>query len=134
MSRKLSTPHIRLPHQVIVKAPGLLPMLYTVRELSEDLSMPERTLRDWLNSGVPHTWDARRRIWINGQEFAGWVVAQRRQRRRVPLADDEAYCLRCKQAVKLRNPVTIPIKAKLVRIQGTCPVCQCVINRGGRVG
>ena len=134
MSRKLSTPRIHLPHQVIVKAPGLLPMLYTVRELSEDLGMPERTLRDWLKGGAPHNWDERRRIWINGQEFASWVVAQRRQRRRVPLADNEAYCLSCNQAVKLHNPVTIPIKAKLVRIQGTCPVCQCEINRGGRIG
>jgi len=48
MYRKLSTQRIHLPRQVIVKAPGLLPMLYTVRELSEDLGMPERTLRDWL--------------------------------------------------------------------------------------
>ena len=96
--------------------------------------MPERTLCDWLKIGAPHTRDGRQRIWINGQEFAGWVFAQRRQRRRTPLGDDEAYCVRCNQAVKLRDPVTIPIKAKLVRIQGTCPTCLCVINRGGRVG
>lgn len=134
MSRILSIQRIHLPHQVIIKAPGLLPMLYTVHELSEYLGMPERTLRDWLKSGAPHTRDGRQRIWINGQEFAGWVVAQRRQRRRTPLGDDEAYCVRCNQAVKLRDPVTIPIKAKLVRIQGTCPTCLCVINRGGRVG
>ena len=134
MSRILSIQRIHLPHQVIIKAPGLLPMLYTVHELSEYLGMPERTLCDWLKSGAPHTRDGRQRIWINGQEFAGWVVAQRRQRRRVPLEDDEAYCVRCNQAVKLRDPVTIPIKAKLVRIQGTFPTCLCVINRGGRVG
>lgn len=134
MSQRIVTQRIHLPHQVIVKAPGLLPMLYTVRELSEDLGMPERTLRDWLKSGAPHIWDARRRIWINGQEFSGWVVALRRQRRRVPLSDGEAYCLRCNQAVKMCDPVTISIKAKLVRIQGTCPTCQSVVNRGGRVG
>jgi hypothetical protein len=134
MSQYLSNPRFKLPHAVIVKAPGLLPMLYTVRELADELSMPERTLRDWLKNGAPHILDERRRTWINGQEFACWVVAQRRHRRRVPLSDDEAYCMRCNQAVKLRDPVTIPIKAKLVRIQGTCPICRCVINRGGRVG
>lgn len=134
MSQHLPNPHIKLPHAVIVKAPGLLPMLYTVRELADELSMPERTLRDWLKNGAPYNLDERRRTWINGQEFAGWVVAQRRHRQRLPLTDDEAYCLRCNKAVKLRDPVTIPIKAKLVRIQGTCPICRCVINRGGRVG
>lgn len=53
MSRNVSVPRIKLPHQVIVKAPGLLPMLYTVRGLAEELGMPERTLRDWLVRGAP---------------------------------------------------------------------------------
>ena len=36
MSQDLSNPRIKLPHIVVVKAPGLLPMLYTVRELADD--------------------------------------------------------------------------------------------------
>jgi len=134
MSRNSTSVNTRLPHQVIVKAPGLLPMLYTVRELAKELGMNERTLRDWLVRGAPHNWDARRHLWVNGQEFAGWVKAQRRQRKRFKLADDEAYCLHCKRPVKLSNPVTIPVKARLIRIRGNCPICNCVINRGGRNG
>ena len=109
-------------------------MLYTVRELAYELSMPERTLRDWLKSGAPHSRDARQHIWINGQDFASWVHAQRRKRMRVPLASDEAYCLRCNRPVKLRNPAIIPVKGKLLLIRGTCPICNCTINRGGRSG
>jgi len=38
----------KLPHAVIIKAPGLLPMLYTPREICEELGVAESTLRDWL--------------------------------------------------------------------------------------
>jgi hypothetical protein len=42
------THHVSLPHTVIVRAPGLLPMLYRPAELADDLEIPESTLRDWL--------------------------------------------------------------------------------------
>ena len=134
MSQNLATIRIKLSHPVIVRAPGLLPMLYTIRELAGELGIPERTLRDWLKSGAPYTRDARRHIWINGQDFVRWVAARRRTRRRVPLADDEAYCLRCNRPVKLRNPVIIPVKGRLLRIRGTCPFCNSAIHRGARSG
>lgn len=79
MSQDLSNPRIKLPHAVIVKAPGLLPMLYTVRELADELSMPERTLRDWLLHGAPHTRVRLGHIWVNGQAFAAWVASQRKK-------------------------------------------------------
>jgi hypothetical protein len=44
---------ISLPHSVIVKAPGILPMLYTVSELAQELRTPERALQDWLAAGAP---------------------------------------------------------------------------------
>jgi hypothetical protein len=45
-------PH--LPHSVIVKSPGLLPMLHTARELAVELRVPERTPNDWLNMSAPY--------------------------------------------------------------------------------
>jgi hypothetical protein len=39
-----ATHRIRLPHCVIVKAPGLLPMLYKPSEIAEELKIPERTI------------------------------------------------------------------------------------------
>jgi hypothetical protein len=60
----------RISHAVIVKAPGLLPMLYSPSELEEELGVPARTIRDWLKSGLPHERDAGGHIWINGQAFA----------------------------------------------------------------
>jgi hypothetical protein len=85
----------KLPHTVIVKAPGLLPMLYTPREICEDLHIAESTLRDWLHRGAPHQRDNRNRIWINGENFSVWVKEQRKPKPTHTLEKDEAYCLYC---------------------------------------
>ena len=120
----------KLPHKVIIKAPGLLPMLYTPREICDELDMAESTLRDWLQIDVPHQRDNRNRIWINGEEFARWVNNQRKPKVTNKLKEDEAYCLRCNQVSKLLSPQIQPIKGNLVLIKGTCANCGAVINRG----
>ena len=120
----------KLPHNVIIKAPGLLPMLYTPREICEELDIAESTLRDWLQIDVPHQRDNRNRIWINGEEFARWVNNQRKPKVTNKLNEDEAYCLRCNQVSKLLSPQIQPIKGNLVLIKGTCANCGAVINRG----
>jgi hypothetical protein len=107
-------------------------MLYMVSELANELGIPDRTLRDWLDTGAPHQRDRRGHLWINGQEFAQWVENQRIKKAPEKLADDEAYCLRCRQPVALIDPEIIPIKGKLINIKGYCPQCGNVINRGGR--
>jgi hypothetical protein len=127
-------PRIHLTHSVIVKAPGLLPMLYLPLELASELGMPARTLYDWLKAGAPHNQDAKGNLWINGREFAGWVKANRKLRTvREKMKDDQAYCLRCKQAVNLVDPRQERIKGKLILIMGRCPHCGAGINRGGRI-
>ena len=120
----------KLPHKVIIKAPGLLPMLYTPREICEELGIAESTLRDWLQIDLPHQRDNRNRIWINGEEFARWVNNQRKPKAAKKLTEDEAYCLRCNQVSKLLFPQIQPIKGNLVLIKGTCANCGAVINRG----
>jgi ribosomal protein S27AE len=49
------------------------------------------------------------------------------------LKDDEAYCMRCAQAVKMTNVSAKAMQGKLILIRGTCPNCGCTINRGGRL-
>jgi len=132
MSQDLSHSHIKLPHAVIVKAPGLLPMLYTVRELAYELSMPERTLRDWLLHGAPHTRDRLGHIWVNGQAFAAWVLSQRKKAPRSRLNSDEGYCMFCNRIVMVRHPTRRPSAGKLVYIQGQCPHCHGKVSRGAR--
>ena len=125
---------MRIRHSVIVSSPGLLPMLYTVSELARELRVPDRTLRDWLDAGAPHHRNEHNHIWINGTQFAEWVRRQRKPQRELKLDNESAYCLRCKEAVKLTEPRKRHIKAKLYIITGLCPQCGATINRGARNG
>lgn len=127
----------KIPHQVIVKAPGLLPMLYTPREIAEELSIPERTLRDWLLRGAPHSRDTRNHLWVHGLHFAAWVEVQRKSKQHLAgrkLREGEGYCLRCHQIVVMLDPVVKHIQGKLYHTKGRCPDCGCMIHRGGRHG
>ncbi len=131
MSKQPTQRRNKLPHAVIVRAPGLLPMLYKVRELAEELNIPERTLRDWLAGGAPHERDKRGHIWVNGELFGAWVNAQRKQKKEKRLAPDEGYCVRCRKAVQLSDVDIIQLKAKLVQVRGRCPHCNNEVFRGG---
>src|SRR6266498_3376462 len=126
-------PRIRLPHSAIIKSPGLLPMLYTVSEISTALDVAERTLRDWLSVGAPHIRDPRGHIWINGREFADWFINMRAPKRETKLRDDEAFCMRCNKPVLMTDVSVKAMQGKLILIRGTCPNCGCTINRGGRL-
>ena len=121
---------IKVPHHVIVKIKGLLPMMYTIREMSEELDTPVGTLRDWLSFGAPCERDSRDHIWIYGVAFAGWLDEQRKKKRTFKLQSNEAYCLKCREVSKLLAPETRHIKGNLYMVKGTCEQCGSVINRG----
>ena len=128
-----AAPRIRLPHSVIVRSPGLLPMLYAPTEIAEELDVLARTVRDWLTQGLPHERDARGRIWIDGRKLADWVTMTRPLRTRQPMGADEAYCLKCRKPAKLLNPVS-SFRGKQELSSGICPTCGSSIHRGSRNG
>ena len=124
----------KLPHSVIVRAPGLLPMLYTLSELEAELGVPSRTMRDWLERGMPHQRDARDHVWIDGSQLAAWVQTVRAARSRRPgLNPDEAYCFRCHKPAKLVAS-TVQSQGKQALLCGICPECGTAIHRGIRHG
>ena len=118
-----------IPHSVIVRAPGLLPMLYKVRELAQELDTSRRRIRRWARRGMPHERDGRNHIWINGEQFAQWVEDQRRTQRGPKLKPDEGYCLRCRRAVQMVGSVR-QVGGKETILQGACPRCGATVNRG----
>lgn len=122
---------LRVPHNVIVRAPGLLPMWYAPTELALDLGVPRSTLIDWLNLGAPHRRDEKGRIWIDGRAFGEWVDKVRARRRPHKLAPNQAYCFRCQGPVSLIDPIK-HVVARRIRLSGICPQCGAKINRGGR--
>ncbi len=129
-----TTDHTRrrtLPHSVVVRAPGLLPMLYRPAELAVDLGVLDRVVREWLRRDLPHQRDERGHVWIDGREAAQWVNRIQRSRSTPKLADDEAYCLPCHGSVKLLNP-TRTQHGKQIVLHGCCPNCGTSIHRGIR--
>jgi hypothetical protein len=118
-----------IPHSVIVRAPGLLPMLYKVRELAQELDTSRRRIRTWARRGMPHERDGRNHIWINGEQFAQWVEDQRRTQRGPKLKPDEGYCLRCRRAVQMVGSIR-QVGGKKTILQGACPRCGATVNRG----
>jgi hypothetical protein len=122
-----------LPQAVIVRAPGLLPMLYSPGELARELVIPVRTIREWLGRGLPHRRNTQGHIEIDGRQFAQWVETLRQSRVRRPLKEGEAYCFHCRQPVQLVNP-TRQVRGKQVLWCAHCPNCERKIYRGGRHG
>ena len=123
----------RLPHTVVVRAPGLLPMLYSPTELAEELHIPVHIVREWLNKGLLYRRDA---ATMSGLTVARWLPGWQQHvmaRPYQPLQPDEAFCVNCQRPVKLENPTRTP-QGKHLRLSGTCPECGKSIHRGARHG
>ena len=123
---------IRLSQPQRERAKGLLRMEYTLRELATELqASPDQLKRACEFAACPHRVDNRGRLWIVGTEFHQWYETHAAQRKH-PLADNEAYCLRCRQAVPLTVTEVNPRPHGLELRKGICPQCGANINRIGR--
>ena len=120
-----------LPRHAKLRASGLLDMLYTPAELAEDLGIEKRAVYERLiPAGLPHTKDGDGRVWIHGPEAARWILESGRVGK-VPLAENEVYCMRCQRAVPLIDPKRIRSKAINVSfLKSTCPVCGAAVYKG----
>jgi len=133
-STTIDARRIPLSHTAIVRAPGLLPMLYRPAELAAELEVSVAVVREWMDKGLPFQRDQRGHIWLDGRQAAEWVTTTRQRPSKSKLAEDQAYCLRCNRIVELRNPVVTRQQGKHILLSGTCPQCGGTINRGSRNG
>jgi len=125
--------NLRIPHRAVQKAMGLLHMEYTVSELSVELGVPNRTIRDWLMKfGAPHRRDSKRHIFIEGEGFAQWLETHSKKQAQVKLNDNEAYCLNCRKGVEMNNPIKRPLHGKLAIKYADCPDCGKPVAKGTR--
>lgn len=104
----------------------LLDMMYTPRELAEEIGFNvDRVYMVYIPGGCPHERDAQRHIWINGKNFKRWFEDVYKKR---SLKPDEAFCLTCKRAVKMRNPEKKQ-QDGLIYFLCSCPRCGRVLAR-----
>jgi len=99
---------------------GLLDMLYTARELADEIGIQVNQVYSvYLSLGCPSVRDGRRHIFINGKVFFEWYSKTYIKLR---LAEDETFCKTCKGAVKIFQPKQ-KIKDGLTYVLSVCPVC-----------
>lgn len=126
-------PKIKIPHSAIVRASGLLPMQYSTGELSVELEVPRTTIILWVKYGLPHTRDKQNHVWVVGSECAVWIEAMRKANlKKISLAENEAFCFRCRKPVEIQKRHTQSVKGRLL-LSGVCPECGCRVNKGVRI-
>ena len=78
-------------------------MMYRPSEIAKEIGFTRRQFyRVYIPLGCPHSRDERRHLWINGKEFRLWYIESYKK---IFLAINEAYCLTCRQAVKVSASV-----------------------------
>jgi len=121
---------IKFPHSAIIKASGLLPMMYSINELCFELDVSRHFIRSWLQTGMPYERDGRQHIWINGEECAAWIEAKHKaQKRKKILEVDQGFCFNCNNIVTVFVP-RIVIENGNRRLTGLCPDCKGPVNKG----
>lgn len=105
---------------------NLLDMMYKPSELAAEVGFNKRQLyRVYIPLGCPHQRDQVGHIWINGWEFCAWYESLYA---RTTLADDEAFCLTCRQPVKMVNGQAHTTD-NLTYILSNCPTCDRRLSR-----
>jgi hypothetical protein len=102
------------------KVKSLLDMMYTPRELSEEIGISKQQIhRVYLPLGCPHTRDRIGHILINGEAFRDWVISLYQKQKLKP---NEAFCVSCKAIVEMVDPQII-CKGDLVYQLSNCDTC-----------
>ena len=98
----------------------LLDMLYTPRELAEEVGFTQRQVyRVYLPAGCPHERNQWGYLWINGKAFREWYEVTYP---RAELKDNEAFCLTCRGPVQLGKRIR-KARGQFVYWLATCPKC-----------
>ncbi|MDP1545717.1 MAG: hypothetical protein Q8L87_06820 [Anaerolineales bacterium] len=99
---------------------GLLNMLYTPRELADEIGIQiNQVYSAYVSLGCPLERDERGHIFINGKVFYEWYLQTYPKLR---LAEDETFCKTCKCGVKIHQPKRKK-KGGLVYVLSVCPDC-----------
>ena len=101
-------------------------MLYSPKELAEEIGITiDQVYRVYIPAGCPHERDEWRHILINGKVFKAWFEENYQKR---SLEPGQAFCLTCKKAVKMINPVRKQ-KDRLIYDLCDCPNCGRKLTR-----
>lgn len=108
-------------------------MKYRPSEIAEVLEVNVHTIYgNYLKKDCPHERDEKGYIWIIETEFREWAengIAERKNKQKHPMKENEGYCLKCNKRVILINPKVIYSGGNREIIQSICPDCGIKVNR-----
>lgn len=108
-------------------------MKYRPTEIGDIIGVTGHTIRrSYLKNGCPYERDENGRIWIIGTAFRAWaeeIMAGRKKKKNMPMAENEAWCFKCNKRVIIQNPRVKPSSYHLELVQGLCGVCGTKVNR-----
>ena len=110
----------RLSGRQKTRLQSLLNMMYRPSEIAEEIGFKVRQVyRVYIPLGLPHQRDDHNHIWINGVVFRDWVQDTYQK---ITLEENQAFCLTCKKAVEIHNPVYHDNEG-LKYLTCNCPKC-----------
>lgn len=123
----------KLAREQIIRLGRLIHMKYRPSEIADLLGVHVETIRrSYLTNGCPHERDEHGHIWIVGTAFRAWaneVIAERKRKKSKPMAQDEAWCMKCNKRVKIINPKVKPVNLYIELLQSVCDSCGSIVNR-----
>lgn len=102
------------------KVKGLLNMMYSPKELAEEIGINKNQIyRVYLPLNCPHEKDSLGRISIHGLSFRIWYE---NIYKKVKLEKNQAWCVSCKKIVDVSDSKRYT-KGRLIYDLSTCPTC-----------
>ena len=104
---------------------------YSVQDVVQALGIHPNTVRAWIKLGLPKTEE--RRPWlVHGRALIRFLT-DRQKGRKIPCADDEFYCVKCRAPKRPRETIAdvTVLNEKKLMLSGQCPDCCTQMNRIG---
>lgn len=114
---------------------------YTARQLAEVLDVHIRTVQTWKKEGLKPIENTLPLLFM-GFEVKDFIQ-QRQSDKKIKLAKNQFYCVKCRKAVKSKeNRIEVIKTQKLIGkdllseliLRGECEICGCKLNRFSHVG
>ena len=102
---------------------------YTIADTSLLLGVHRRTVREWINSGLP-VLDQKRPLLIHGSDLKHFL-SDRKQRRKQGCQPGELFCVKCRTATLPAGGMADYISVSPTRgsLSGICPMCNTIITQ-----
>ena len=116
---KLKGVHIeKLSRAMMRRSMRLMDLEYKPSEIADELQVTKVQVLRLITAGAPARKDVKGRFWIHGTTFVEWLenAAPKKPKDKTTFADNECYCLQCKQVV-----VFTETNRRRMIVFGLCP-------------